>query len=138
MEFSVLLFGLFSLTWFELNSAVVLNGSGNSLKQGAELKASRTSAEDNAEASSIKCKLQGTARLPALSMEGDFIIGGVFSIHHYKHSVKHNYTTMPEASRCRGRLVSNKWALCLCYCVLERNAFFIINLSDNMIAMLQS
>ncbi|XP_078102113.1 extracellular calcium-sensing receptor-like [Sander vitreus] len=33
-------------------------------------------------------------------MDGDYVIGGVFSIHHYMHTVKHNYTTMPEPLRC--------------------------------------
>ncbi|XP_037631650.1 extracellular calcium-sensing receptor-like [Sebastes umbrosus] len=35
-------------------------------------------------------------------MDGDYIIGGVLSIHHYMHTVKHNYTTMPEPPRCTG------------------------------------
>ncbi|XP_034723597.1 extracellular calcium-sensing receptor-like [Etheostoma cragini] len=33
-------------------------------------------------------------------MDGDYVIGGVFSIHYYMHTVKHNYTTMPEPLRC--------------------------------------
>ncbi|XP_018557694.1 extracellular calcium-sensing receptor-like [Lates calcarifer] len=37
-------------------------------------------------------------------MDGDYIIGGVFSIHHYIHTVKHNYTTMPEPLRCTGSI----------------------------------
>ncbi|XP_027136163.1 extracellular calcium-sensing receptor [Larimichthys crocea] len=37
-------------------------------------------------------------------MDGDYVIGGVFSIHHYMHTVKHNYTTMPEPLRCTGRV----------------------------------
>ncbi|XP_078101742.1 extracellular calcium-sensing receptor-like [Sander vitreus] len=36
-------------------------------------------------------------------MDGDFIIGGVLSIHYYMYTVKHNYTTMPEPLRCTGR-----------------------------------
>ena len=60
------------------------------------------------EATSVTCKLQGTTRLPAFSMDGDFLIGGVFSIHYYMQTVKHNYTTMPEPLRCRGRLVRRR------------------------------
>ena len=56
----------------------------------------------------MKCKLQGTARLPAFSMDGDYIVGGVFSIHNYLHTLKHNYTTMPEQQRCTGRLVRGR------------------------------
>uniref|UniRef100_A0A4W6FGK2 G-protein coupled receptors family 3 profile domain-containing protein n=1 Tax=Lates calcarifer TaxID=8187 RepID=A0A4W6FGK2_LATCA len=52
----------------------------------------------------ISSSLQGTTRLPVFSMDGDYIIGGVFSIHHYIHTVKHNYTTMPEPLRCTGSI----------------------------------
>lgn len=55
--------------------------------------------------SSLKCTLQGSAHLPAFSMEGDYIIGGVFSIHANMHMVDNNYTTAPEPLRCTGRLV---------------------------------
>ncbi|XP_071396678.1 extracellular calcium-sensing receptor-like [Centroberyx affinis] len=37
-------------------------------------------------------------------MDGDFVIGGVFSIHYYMHTVKHNYTSMPEPLRCTGSM----------------------------------
>ncbi|XP_039674524.1 extracellular calcium-sensing receptor-like [Perca fluviatilis] len=37
-------------------------------------------------------------------MDGDYIIGGVFSIHYNMHTVKHNYTTMPEPLRCTGSI----------------------------------
>lgn len=57
------------------------------------------------DASPVKCKLQGTACQPVFSMDGDFVIGGVFSIHTYMHTVKHNYTIMPEPLKCTGRLV---------------------------------
>uniref|UniRef100_A0A8K9WXP4 G-protein coupled receptors family 3 profile domain-containing protein n=1 Tax=Oncorhynchus mykiss TaxID=8022 RepID=A0A8K9WXP4_ONCMY len=32
---------------------------------------------------SVRCKIQGTPRPPAFSQDGDFVIGGVFSIHSY-------------------------------------------------------
>ena len=56
----------------------------------------------------MKCKLQGTARKPAFSVDGDYIVGGVFSIHNYLHTVKHNYTTMPGPQMCTGRLVRGR------------------------------
>ncbi|XP_067364210.1 extracellular calcium-sensing receptor-like [Channa argus] len=37
-------------------------------------------------------------------MDGDYIVGGIFSIHNYMDTVKHNYTTIPEPLRCTGRL----------------------------------
>ena len=60
----------------------------------------------------MKCKLQGTARQPAFSMDGDYNVGGVFSIHNYLHTVEHNYTTMPEPPRCTGRLVRGRSGGC--------------------------
>ncbi|GLD53362.1 extracellular calcium-sensing receptor-like protein, partial [Lates japonicus] len=50
----------------------------------------------------------GTTRLPVFSMDGDYVIGGVFSIHNYIHTVKHNYTTMPEPLRCTGSIDSRE------------------------------
>ncbi|KAK1900191.1 Extracellular calcium-sensing receptor [Dissostichus eleginoides] len=39
-------------------------------------------------------------------MDGDYVIGGVFSFHYYMHTVKHNYTTMPEPLSCAGSINS--------------------------------
>ncbi|XP_037533489.1 extracellular calcium-sensing receptor-like [Nematolebias whitei] len=41
-------------------------------------------------------------------MNGDFVIGGVFSIHYQMHIVIHNYTTKPEPSRCGGSLITRE------------------------------
>ncbi|XP_073350241.1 extracellular calcium-sensing receptor-like [Pagrus major] len=41
-------------------------------------------------------------------MDGDYVIGGVFSIHTYMHTVKHNYTIMPEPLTCTGRIESRE------------------------------
>lgn len=109
MEISALFFGLMlSLILCELNSSLSLNVPGNNLKQRAGLIQDRTGAWVSTEALSVKCKLKGTARLPAFSIDGDYVIGGVFSIHHYKQTVKHNYTVMPEPLRCTGRLVRGR------------------------------
>ncbi|XP_026222366.1 extracellular calcium-sensing receptor-like [Anabas testudineus] len=37
-------------------------------------------------------------------MDGDYVIGGVFSIHYNMQAVKHNYTTMPGQLTCTGRI----------------------------------
>ena len=109
MEISALCIGLIlSLGLCELNSALVLNSSEDDVKQRAGLTEDRTGAGVSTQTSSVKCKLQGTTRLPVFSMDGDYIIGGVFSIHHYMQTVKHNYTTMPEPLRCTGRLVRGR------------------------------
>lgn len=106
MEISALFIGpILCLILCELNSSLALNASGNSLRQRAGLKEYRAGAGVNSEASSVKCKLQGPTHLPAFSMDGDYLIGGVFSIHHYKRTVKHNYNTAPLPLNCKGRLV---------------------------------
>lgn len=87
-----------ALCLLELNSAVGLNVSGDVLKR-------RAGAGLTAENSSVTCKLQGTTRQPAFSKDGDYIIGGVFSIHYNMQAVRHNYSTIPDPLRCDGRLV---------------------------------
>lgn len=102
MEIAALVIGLIvSLALCELNSA----GLGDDLKQRAELTEERTGAGVRTETSSVKCKVQGSTRMPAFSQDGDYIIGGVFSMHNLMHSVKYNYTCKPEPQRCTGRLV---------------------------------
>ncbi|XP_075891812.1 extracellular calcium-sensing receptor-like [Nelusetta ayraudi] len=66
---------------------------------------------DRADGFSLKCELQGSAREPAFSMKGDYIIGGVFSIHFYMEEVNHEYTKKPEPSRCTGRIYSRQLRL---------------------------
>ncbi|XP_068173420.1 extracellular calcium-sensing receptor-like [Antennarius striatus] len=39
-------------------------------------------------------------------MDGDFVIGGVFPIHLYKHTLRYNYTTVPEPLKCTGSIDS--------------------------------
>ncbi|XP_060929370.1 extracellular calcium-sensing receptor-like [Limanda limanda] len=41
-------------------------------------------------------------------MDGDYMVGGVFSIHYYMHTVRYNYTTMPEPLRCTGSIDSRE------------------------------
>lgn len=97
MEICALLLGLISLC--DLNSAGDLKASGNGMKQQFRLREDRT----DAAAPSMRCQFLGSARLPAFSMDGDFVIGGAFSLHHYKVRLNHNYSSMPEPLRCSGR-----------------------------------
>lgn len=94
-----------ALSLLELISVVVLGGSVCGLKQNIESIDSLTGAGVNIKASSIQCTLQGTPRFPALSVGGDFVVGGAFSLHYTQDAVSYNYTTKPEPPRCTGRLV---------------------------------
>lgn len=101
MEISVFFIGLrLALGWFEMNSVIGLGGSVDSLKQRTGL-----SEDGVTEALSLKCTLQGTTRSPAFTMDGDYIIGGAFSIHFKEQTKIYNYTNLPEPPSCTGRLV---------------------------------
>ncbi|XP_028817318.1 extracellular calcium-sensing receptor-like [Denticeps clupeoides] len=58
------------------------------------------------ETGSISCRLQGTST-PALSKEGDFLIGGIFAFH-YEHILEQNFTGHPLSLQCTGRLYSRE------------------------------
>lgn len=104
MEISTLFIGLsLALGFFEMNSGHTDSTCG--LKQGPGFTEVRAGPGINPEASSVICKLQGTAHCPAFAVDGDYVIGGVFSMHNSILIVKHNYTAMPEPLRCTGRLV---------------------------------
>ncbi|XP_075330480.1 extracellular calcium-sensing receptor-like [Odontesthes bonariensis] len=104
MEIKVILLGLgLALSLFEVNSVVTLNGSLNGLTQRTGSTEAGTDGVGT-QTSSAKCNLQGTARLPAFLEDGDYVIGGVFSIHFNMHTAIHNYTTMPEPPRCTGSI----------------------------------
>ncbi|XP_032401807.1 extracellular calcium-sensing receptor-like [Xiphophorus hellerii] len=68
------------------------------------LEAKSVLAQRNSAGRPDTCSLQGAARLPAFSMDGDYVIGGVFSIHNSMHTVENNYTTAPESPSCSGRI----------------------------------
>uniref|UniRef100_A0A8C6KB03 G-protein coupled receptors family 3 profile domain-containing protein n=1 Tax=Nothobranchius furzeri TaxID=105023 RepID=A0A8C6KB03_NOTFU len=63
-------------------SVVFLDGSLDVLRQGIEPTEALTGVGVSPEASSMKCSLQRAPRFPSLSMAGDFVVGGVFSIHY--------------------------------------------------------
>lgn len=69
---------------YEVMTVLLLGGSLDVLRQGAE---PLTSAGANMASSLIKCTLQSTPHLPAFLMDGDFVIGGVFSLHYEIHRV---------------------------------------------------
>ncbi|XP_028817319.1 extracellular calcium-sensing receptor-like [Denticeps clupeoides] len=52
----------------------------------------------------VSCTQQGTYSSPAFYKEGDFIVGGVFSMHFAMRVVEHNYTGRPEPLQCTGRM----------------------------------
>ncbi|KAM9733380.1 LOW QUALITY PROTEIN: extracellular calcium-sensing receptor-like [Menidia menidia] len=104
MEMRVLLLGLrLALILFEVSLVVALNGSLTGLTQRTGPTEAETEREDTKN-SSEKCKLQGSPRLPVFSLDGDYILGGVFSIHNNMNTGIHNYTTMPETPRCTGSM----------------------------------
>uniref|UniRef100_A0A3B3BMM9 Extracellular calcium-sensing receptor-like n=1 Tax=Oryzias melastigma TaxID=30732 RepID=A0A3B3BMM9_ORYME len=71
-----------------MNSVFFLSGSLTGLKQ-------RTGVDvANIDASSVRCNLRGATRSPAFSKDGDFIIGGVFSIHYNMYTEIYNYITI--------------------------------------------
>ncbi|XP_036817761.1 extracellular calcium-sensing receptor-like [Oncorhynchus mykiss] len=43
-----------------------------------------------------------------MESDGDFVIGGVFSMHYYMHTVEHSYTSLPEPLQCTGSLDSRE------------------------------
>lgn len=90
---------------FEVIIVVVLGGCLDVLKQKPEPKAALTDTGTSIKALPIKCTLQGSPCLPAFSLDGDFVIGGVFSFHYKVNTVNNDYTTTPELARCTGRLV---------------------------------
>ncbi|XP_035381309.1 extracellular calcium-sensing receptor-like [Electrophorus electricus] len=56
------------------------------------------------QASTVGCRLWTEPQMPILSMNGDFVIGGIFSIHSYMTSEQNTYTTMPPQPHCAGSM----------------------------------
>ncbi|XP_076853591.1 extracellular calcium-sensing receptor-like [Brachyhypopomus gauderio] len=55
-------------------------------------------------ANPVSCRLWAEPQIPILSMDGDFIIGGIFSIHYYVRSEQTTYTMMPALPQCAGSM----------------------------------
>uniref|UniRef100_A0A3P9HPR0 G-protein coupled receptors family 3 profile domain-containing protein n=1 Tax=Oryzias latipes TaxID=8090 RepID=A0A3P9HPR0_ORYLA len=81
-----------------MNSVFFLGGALSGLKQRIGVGVA------NIDASSVRCNLWGTTRSPAFSMDGDFVIGGVLSIHYNMYTEMYNYATMPEPLKCTGSM----------------------------------
>ncbi|XP_037533760.1 extracellular calcium-sensing receptor-like [Nematolebias whitei] len=66
---------------------------------------------------------KSTRCLPAFSENGDFVIGGIFSIHYKLHAVIYNYTTKPEPSSCSGSIDSRelRFARAMIFAIEEIN-----------------
>uniref|UniRef100_A0A4W4HEC6 G-protein coupled receptors family 3 profile domain-containing protein n=1 Tax=Electrophorus electricus TaxID=8005 RepID=A0A4W4HEC6_ELEEL len=56
-------------------------------------------------ANPVSCRLWTEPQIPGLSMNGDFVIGGVFSIHYYIRLEQNTYTRLPPQPQCSGRSV---------------------------------
>uniref|UniRef100_A0A673GUY8 G-protein coupled receptors family 3 profile domain-containing protein n=1 Tax=Sinocyclocheilus rhinocerous TaxID=307959 RepID=A0A673GUY8_9TELE len=67
------------------------------------------------------CILQGDPQLPALFKNGDFVIGGAFTIHYYLRTEKHTYTRQPQPLVCSGRLEELRFARALQFAIQEIN-----------------
>lgn len=53
----------------------------------------------------LSCRLWTDPQLPGIFMNGDFMIGGIFSIHYYTRSEQNTYTWQPSQLQCSGRSV---------------------------------
>ncbi|XP_022535533.2 extracellular calcium-sensing receptor-like [Astyanax mexicanus] len=53
----------------------------------------------------VSCRLMAEPQLPGLIMNGDFVIGGIFSIHSYLRYEQNTYTTQPLQLQCSGSMV---------------------------------
>ncbi|KAI4875126.1 hypothetical protein NFI96_025531, partial [Prochilodus magdalenae] len=52
----------------------------------------------------VSCRLWAQSQMSGFSMDGDFVIGGVFSIHSYMTSEQNTYTRQPPQLRCSGSM----------------------------------
>ncbi|KAL6479425.1 hypothetical protein MHYP_G00128580 [Metynnis hypsauchen] len=52
----------------------------------------------------VSCRLWADPQMPSLFMDGDFVIGGIFSIHYYTGSEQNTYTRRPLQLQCAGRI----------------------------------
>uniref|UniRef100_A0A4W4DP68 G-protein coupled receptors family 3 profile domain-containing protein n=1 Tax=Electrophorus electricus TaxID=8005 RepID=A0A4W4DP68_ELEEL len=56
-------------------------------------------------ANPVSCRLWSEPQLPVFSMNGDFVIGGIFTIHYFTNSGETTYTRLPPQAQCSGRSV---------------------------------
>ncbi|XP_026783499.3 extracellular calcium-sensing receptor-like [Pangasianodon hypophthalmus] len=53
-------------------------------------------------ANPITCRLWTDPQLPGIFMNGDFVIGGIFTFHHYTKTEQITYTRLPSQTQCYG------------------------------------
>lgn len=108
MELKHIIIGLrLAVCLLKAITTVVLVVFLDGLKHRIEPTEALSGAGASPETSLMKCSLQSTPRLPAFSKDGDFVIGGVFSIHYKLHTATYNYLDKPEILRCTGRFVKS-------------------------------
>ncbi|XP_072551174.1 extracellular calcium-sensing receptor-like [Salminus brasiliensis] len=59
----------------------------------------------------VSCRLLSEPQSPGLSMNGDFVIGGIFSIHSFLRLEQNTYTKQPLQLQCSGSIDSRKLRL---------------------------
>uniref|UniRef100_A0A4W4DPD4 G-protein coupled receptors family 3 profile domain-containing protein n=1 Tax=Electrophorus electricus TaxID=8005 RepID=A0A4W4DPD4_ELEEL len=65
------------------------------------------------------CRQWTQPQIPGLFMNGDFVIGGVFSIHYYIRLEQNTYTRLPPQPQCSGSSTDIfVFMLCVNFCVL--------------------
>ncbi|XP_026887121.2 extracellular calcium-sensing receptor-like [Electrophorus electricus] len=52
----------------------------------------------------VSCRLWNEPQIPGLSMNGDFIIGGIFTLHYSTNSGQNTYTRLPPQPQCSGSM----------------------------------
>lgn len=114
-----------ALSLLELTLLVRLPGRVNGLKQQFPSEQTSNTSGVTAEASSVKCSLQGKSRLPAFSRDGDFVIGGVATIHSQDYAMVYNYTTQPESPRCTKRSVRKRSGKTILYVFAAKSALML-------------
>ncbi|XP_036441248.1 LOW QUALITY PROTEIN: extracellular calcium-sensing receptor-like [Colossoma macropomum] len=53
----------------------------------------------------VSCRLWTEPQMPGLYMKGDFVLGGIFSIHYYTSSEENTYTRKPVLPQCSGSVI---------------------------------
>lgn len=57
------------------------------------------------QANTVSCRLWTIPQQSGIFMNGDFVIGGIFTIHYYTKTEQITYTRLPSQLQCSGRLV---------------------------------
>ncbi|XP_076850873.1 extracellular calcium-sensing receptor-like [Brachyhypopomus gauderio] len=55
-------------------------------------------------ANPVSCRMWNNPQMPVFSMNGDFIIGGIFTIHYFTNAGQNTYTKLPPQLQCTGSM----------------------------------